>query len=78
MTATLSSRERMLAAVNGETPDHVPCCFMLFRALQQRCRDQAEFVQRQLELGLDACVELPAHPNPRHETVTDHGDMHTL
>ena len=60
MTRALSSRDRMLAAVRSATPDYVPCCFMLFGALQRRYRDRFEFVDRQLEMGLDAYLQLPA------------------
>jgi len=51
---TLSSRERMLATIEYRPTDHVPCCFSGFSCLRQRCADQAEYLDRQLELGLDA------------------------
>ena len=60
MAARLSSRERMLAAIRYEAPDYVPCSFMLFGALRARCADELEFVQKQIEMGLDAFVELGA------------------
>ena len=65
----LSSRERMLQALRRKEPDYVPCSFMIFAALQQRCKDQFEFVSRQLELGLDARVELPELPFRFHPDV---------
>lgn len=55
-----SSRERMLDAWSGRRPDQVPCCFMIFSALSARCEDHFTFVQRQLEMGLDAVVALHA------------------
>lgn len=55
---SLSSRERMLAAIGGSEADHVPCAFMLFFNLYERCRSEAEYVEKQLELGLDACVHV--------------------
>ena len=55
----ISSRQRMLAAFSCEKPDHVPCCFMLFQVLQRKSANDFEFFDRQLELGLDARVELP-------------------
>jgi hypothetical protein len=54
----------------------VPLCFMIFRALSSRCKDQYEFMERQLELGLDAVVELPIVP-PRKRLV-DQSDLHGL
>ena len=55
----ISSRERMLAALECREPDYVPMCFMIFSALRSRCKDQFEFIDRQVELGLDAFVDLP-------------------
>ena len=57
MTA-LSSRERLLAAINGAPGAPTPCCFMIFRALRAKCRDECQFVVRQQEMGLDARVQL--------------------
>jgi uroporphyrinogen-III decarboxylase len=54
----MTSRERMLAALAGEKPDHVPCSFMLFLSLSRQCRTDAEFVERQVALGLDAFVHV--------------------
>lgn len=76
MGGQLSSRERMIAAIECREPDYVPLCFMIFRALRSRCKDQYEFMERQLELGLDAVVELPIVP-PRKRLV-DQSDLHGL
>ena len=54
----MSSRERMLCALDCGTPDHVPLSFMIFSALRHRCRDALEFFERQVALGLDTVVEL--------------------
>jgi hypothetical protein len=54
----MKSRERLLAAISGGQPDHVPCSFMLFFSLYERCSSDAEFVERQLELGLDPFVHV--------------------
>ncbi|MFB3881628.1 MAG: uroporphyrinogen decarboxylase family protein [Armatimonadota bacterium] len=58
----MSSRERLLAAIDGAPGAPVPCSFMLFRALRAKCRDEYEFATRQLELGLDARVRLDDLP----------------
>ena len=60
----MTSKERMLAAIHGERSDYTPCSFMLFLNLYDQCRDEEEFVNRQLELGLDACVHV-GHLNHR-------------
>lgn len=73
MAGKFSSRERMMAAIECREPDYVPLCFMIFSALKSKCRDQYEFVERQLELGLDAVVELPVAPL---HAQSDHSDLH--
>ena len=70
-----SSRDRMLAALSCQTPDHPPCSFMIFGALHQRSESYLDFVVRELELGLDAFVMLP----PRPPIVwNDHYNLHGL
>jgi len=54
----MSSRERMLAALEYRGADYIPCSFMLFFNLYERCRSDAEFVERQVELGLDPFVHV--------------------
>lgn len=78
MVARLSSRDRMLTALNGEAPDYVPCSFMLFAALRKRCADQPEFVERQLEMGLDAYVQLPMRSPRGNRTQSEHHDLYGL
>ena len=64
MAGQMSSRERMLAAINCEKPDHVPMAFMIFSALQQRLNqprrggDPIPGIEAQIQLGLDAVVDL--------------------
>ena len=67
---TMSSKERMLGAINFQTTDYTPCCFMIFRALRSKCKDQYEFIDRQLELGLDVRVNLPEFTPRFHPDVT--------
>lgn len=43
---------------------------MIFGALRSRCAHQKEFVERQLELGLDAVVNLPDLPPRFHAEVS--------
>ena len=54
----MRSRERMLTAIAGERPDHAPCSFMLFFSLYERCSSEPEFVEKQVELGLDPFVHV--------------------
>ena len=70
-----SSRQRLLAALNLREPDHTPCSFMLYNGLKSTCRDYAEFVERQVEMGLDAFVQLPPRPPV---VVNDYYNLHGL
>jgi hypothetical protein len=58
----MTSRQRMLGAINHLEVDHSPCSFMLFNGLKSTCADYLEFVQKQIELGLDAYVQVPPRP----------------
>jgi hypothetical protein len=71
----LTSRQRMLAALNHQEPDHTPCSFMLYGGLKSICNDYEDFIERQLGLGLDVFVELPPRPPV---VVNDHYNLHGL
>ena len=59
----LNSRERLLRTMRREPADHIPCCFMLFNALQQRCREDAyEQAKAERDMGLDSYLFIPAIP----------------
>ena len=58
----MSSRQRMLAALRCQKPAVVPCSFMLFNGLKAESRDYLDFIQGQLDLGLDAYVQIPPRP----------------
>ena len=58
----MSSRERIQEALSCREPDRIPLCFMIFAALRDRCSDMLEYVEKQVEMGLDATVELPLSP----------------
>ncbi len=73
MERKYSSRERILTALENGKSDYIPCCFMIFSALAEECKDQFEFIERQLELGLDAKVELPELPFRFHPEVKVRG-----
>jgi len=62
-------RERLLDAIDGKSAGHPPLSFLLFSALQARCTTEGEFVQRQLEMGLDPFVSLPGVSTPFHPDV---------
>lgn len=78
MPDAMSSRERMFAAIKGRETDYTPCSFMIFNGLRQTCRDQLEFVKRQIELGLDTFVGFPVRDTKRDRSQTEQGDLHGL
>ncbi len=68
----MTSRERMLAAIECQPVDHVPCSFMIFAALRGRCDSDEEFVRRQVEMGLDAFVATASWASARN---LEHRDL---
>jgi enhancing lycopene biosynthesis protein 2 len=48
----------MLAAIGCENADHTPCSFMLFNNLYDKCQTEREYVEKQVEMGLDAFVHV--------------------
>lgn len=71
----LSSRERLLAAIDCQTPDHPPCSFMIFGALLHQSDSYLDFIERQLALGLDAAVMVPPRPP---DVANDYFDLYGL
>lgn len=71
----MNSRQRLLAAVQCKPVDHTPCSFMMFKGLWSMSNTYLDFVQKQMDLGLDVCVELP----PRQPgLVSDSYNLHGL
>lgn len=77
-TPQCSSRDRMLAALSCSVPDHVPCCFMLFKGLREQCASVEDFVDRQLAMGLDATVAVPMRPMRRPQPMPEIGNLRGL
>ena len=72
----LSSRERMLRALNHQRPDYIPCCFMSFTALRRRCHeDLYALVKAERAMGLDSFLFIPTAPRPQR---LDHPDLRGL
>ena len=74
----MSSRERMLATIEHQETDYLPCSFMIFAALRHTCGDQFEFVRRQVAMGLDTFVGLPVREAKRDRATSEQGDLHGL
>lgn len=69
-----SSLQRILAVLSQREPDRLPCSFMIFGGLNSACNDCVESVERQVEIGLGACVGLPPRPPlPVNDCYNLHG-----
>ncbi len=74
--AGLTSRQRLLAALNLQDTDHVPCCFMSFTALRKRCQENMyDLAKAELAMGLDSMLFIPTAPRPQR---LDHPDLRGL
>jgi uroporphyrinogen-III decarboxylase len=74
--AELTSRQRMLRALDLQEMDHVPCCFMSFTALRKRHdEDMVELAKAELAMGLDSMLFIPVAPRPERP---DHPDLRGL
>jgi hypothetical protein len=56
----MNSRERMLTAIGCGRPDVVPLSFMILNTLRARSDGWRDFIERQLEMGIDPVVSLTA------------------
>ena len=73
----------MLAALQGQPTDYVPCSFMIFANMKRRCKTAVELVERQVELGLDACAHVgylqpSLHPQARMTTHVEKDGADTI
>jgi uroporphyrinogen-III decarboxylase len=74
--AGLTSRQRLLAALDLQETDHAPCCFMSFTALRKRCQENMyDLARAELAMGLDSLLFIPAAPRPQRP---DHPDLRGL
>lgn len=71
----MTSKERLLAAIDCKADIYPPCSFMLYKGLQINSQDYADFIERQLRLGLDAYVMIPPRPPT---VVNDHYNLHGI
>jgi hypothetical protein len=75
----MTSKERMLAALSCGSVDYTPCSFMLFFNLYDTCRNDTEFVEKQVEMGLDpyahaGFLEHSLHPDAEYSEWVERKD----
>jgi len=68
----MTSKERMLAALEHKDVDYTPCSFMLFSNLYEKCQSEQEYIEKQMKLGLDAFV----HVGHLNHTMHLYGILH--
>ena len=72
----LTSRERMLRALNQQDVDYIPCSFMSFTALRKRLNeDMFELSKAEMKMGLDSILFIPSAGRPLR---SDHPDLRGL
>jgi hypothetical protein len=65
----------MLAALNNEQTENIPCSFMLYKGLLENSDNYIDFLQKQINLGLDAYAMIP----PRTPiVVNDNYNLHGM
>jgi uroporphyrinogen-III decarboxylase len=71
---SMSSRSRMLSALQCQSIDHIPCSFMLFKGLWVNSSSYLEFIQKQIDMGLDTFVQIPPRqPGHKSDSYNLHG-----
>ncbi len=71
-----TSRDRLLMALSQQEPDHIPCSFMSFTIMRQRCNDNwYEVALKEKEMGLDPFLFIPTAPRAQRR---DHPDLRGL
>ena len=82
----LNSRQRLLKAIAKEDVDYIPCCFMSFAILRNKCQqDRYAAALAELDMGLDPMLFIPSssrwdrrdHPDLRGLPVRFHPQVTT-
>jgi uroporphyrinogen-III decarboxylase len=76
MKPALTSRQRLLRAIDRQPVDHPPCCFMSFTILRQRlAEDRYAMAAAEQAMGLDPMFFIPAASRARRP---EHPDLRGL
>lgn len=82
----MTSRQRLLRALEYQDVDHIPCCFMSFSIMRNKHhQDRFAAAKEELEMGLDPLLFIPSasrwqrrdHPDLRGLPVRMHPDVKT-
>lgn len=75
MSKPASLREQMLAALNCQDAHYPPVSFMLFKGLWSQSQSYLDFIQSQIDLGLNPYVQIPMR---QPGIINDHYNLHGL
>jgi len=70
-----SPRDKMIAAFNNEATNYTPCSFMMYKGLLSNSENYLQFLQKQLDLGLEPYAMIPPRPPV---VVNDHYNLHGI
>jgi len=73
----MTSKERILNALQYDTVDYIPCSFMQFYSLYGKCATEQQFIERQLSMDLDPFVHVghlnhSFHPDVSYREWAEH------
>ena len=71
MRPEMTSRERMLGAINYTEVDYIPCTFMIFYILTNKVKNQDKAIEEEIKMGLDSAVNVGTlehsfHPDTKY------------
>jgi hypothetical protein len=71
MRPEMTSKERMLGAIDYSDLDYIPCAFMMFFNLTNKFKEQDKAIEEELKMGLDSVVNVGTlehsfHPDTKY------------
>jgi len=67
MRPEMTSKERMLGAIDYRELDYIPCAFMIFYNLTNKFKKQDKAIEEELKMGLDAIVNVGTLEHSFHQ-----------
>lgn len=69
MQMDMTTKERMLNTLECKDIDYIPCSFMLFYNLCEKCTTQEQFIEEEIQMGLDPFVNTGKLRHSLHSDV---------
>ncbi|MCK5567173.1 MAG: hypothetical protein KAI62_04625, partial [Actinomycetia bacterium] len=79
MRPEMTSKERMLGAIDYNDLDYIPCAFMIFYNLTNKFKKQDKAAEEELRMGLDSVVNVGTlehsfHPDTKYSEWIEKAD----